>query len=437
MRSSREWISCTRFCNSTSFLACSYFNWFCKFTASPLYTSKCIIKWKLLIEPRQAKMCLRVMSGQRRPRSDCANHGCLSAPRIIGYLECINREQRIRWDLARAQDDLNLPILRMLKGTFSLDAAQLTFRFWLDMDYSSLCRFYFNLGATHTDILYFLAQIHGVCVSKRTVDRCLVGQQRSRDNSHFTILSAVSLIEKEIKKQLSALQNIPDSAFIHRRCIRDSIAITKYTVEILMEILDPVKVESRLRRKIRRQGSIGPGPDYIWHIGYCPGLHQYGLNLHACMDGFSGYIVFANACTVHSTGQRVADSYLQTVEMCNGCPVCIIGNNGLKSDKLAQMQTILTGANTFLQTQNVKVSGLQAFWKFVRDHFTQRKTITSANWMKEEILIKVLYDLNILAGAQHSLQGCIRKKRRLRSACASEQSYNISLCCLSEYALDP
>ena len=49
----------------------------------------------------------------------------LSANRIIDTMECINGEQRPGWDLAHAQDDMNLHILRMLKGSFSLGEAQL------------------------------------------------------------------------------------------------------------------------------------------------------------------------------------------------------------------------------------------------------------------------------------------------------------------------
>ena len=38
----------------------------------------------------------------------------------------MNGEQRPGWYFARAQDDLNVRILRMLEDTFSLDAAQTT-----------------------------------------------------------------------------------------------------------------------------------------------------------------------------------------------------------------------------------------------------------------------------------------------------------------------
>ena len=45
---------------------------------------------------------------------------CQSAYRIIGNTECMNEEQRPGWYFTHAQDDLNLLILRMFEGTFSL-----------------------------------------------------------------------------------------------------------------------------------------------------------------------------------------------------------------------------------------------------------------------------------------------------------------------------
>ena len=39
--------------------------------------------------------------------------------------ECMNGGQRPGWFFAHAQDDLNLPILHMFKGSFSLDVVQM------------------------------------------------------------------------------------------------------------------------------------------------------------------------------------------------------------------------------------------------------------------------------------------------------------------------
>ena len=78
-------------------------------------------------------LCKNVSSdicGQRRPRSACASAQSdqgLHCPltKSLATTECMNREQVAGWYFARAQDDVNPHILRMLEGTFLLDAAQM------------------------------------------------------------------------------------------------------------------------------------------------------------------------------------------------------------------------------------------------------------------------------------------------------------------------
>ena len=71
-------------------------------------------------------MCLWVVCGQRRPRSDCADAQSdlgLQCPltESLDTTECMNGEHRPGQYFAPAQDDLNLHILRMLEGTVSIE----------------------------------------------------------------------------------------------------------------------------------------------------------------------------------------------------------------------------------------------------------------------------------------------------------------------------
>ena len=73
---------------------------------------------------------LRVMCGQQRPRSGCADEPSdqdLRCPQTesLDTIECFNAKQMPGWDFAHVHDDVNPHILRMLEGTFSLNAAHL------------------------------------------------------------------------------------------------------------------------------------------------------------------------------------------------------------------------------------------------------------------------------------------------------------------------
>ena len=67
------------------------------------------------------------MYRQRWPRSDPAfaqlSVPLLSAARIMDTIECVDREQRPEWDRGHVQGDVNLHILHLREGIFSLDSA--------------------------------------------------------------------------------------------------------------------------------------------------------------------------------------------------------------------------------------------------------------------------------------------------------------------------
>ena len=82
-------------------------------------------KWAVSFENASSGIC-----GQRRPRSDCASAQSDQGLRrplteSLDTIACITGEQRLGGYFAHAQDDLNLRILRVFGGTFSLGAAQI------------------------------------------------------------------------------------------------------------------------------------------------------------------------------------------------------------------------------------------------------------------------------------------------------------------------
>ena len=81
--------------------------------------------------------------GQWRPRSACAeacaspqsDQGCLfSVAEAFDTKECTDRQQRLWWDCADVQDDLNMCILHILKDIILLDVTNL-----LNKKYYHIC----------------------------------------------------------------------------------------------------------------------------------------------------------------------------------------------------------------------------------------------------------------------------------------------------------
>ena len=109
-------------------------------TSSLMYDSDSRIVNGVLAHKREANAQISLKNMQsdqslyysrhaRKAKAQIRLRGCavwfgpsLSAARIIGYYG----ERISGWHLAHAQDDVNPHILRMLEGTFSLDAAHIT-----------------------------------------------------------------------------------------------------------------------------------------------------------------------------------------------------------------------------------------------------------------------------------------------------------------------
>ena len=82
-------------------------------------------------------------------------------------------------------------------------------------DHSKLCRFYFHLGFGYADILCFLAAVHDVAISIRTLTRIL------RSQGHFTRRSFTDLLEvaQFIEGQILSSGSQQGYRWIHLRCI--------------------------------------------------------------------------------------------------------------------------------------------------------------------------------------------------------------------------
>ena len=270
------------------------------------------------------------------------------------------------------------------------------------MDRSSLCRFYFDIGASHTDILHFIAQIHGICISMRTLMRHLGVIQKRRKRTPSSIIHAASFIEKKIRNHLHAFRGIPESDLIFEACVYERIEITKDTVEILTKILDPVNTEYRLRRKMRRTGFIGHGPDYIWHVGRFSDLKQCGYSILVCMDGFSGYIILASLFKINDWESEIARFFLKIIKMRKGYPVLMKGNLSTQSDYLDRIQDCLSGMHGFINDTRSCHLRLKQFWKCVQSRSLQAWLNIYASSKKEDQFIN--------CSDRNSLQNCLAKQ---------------------------
>ena len=62
----------------------------------------------------------------------------------------------------------------------------------------------------------------------------------------------------------------------------------------MLEVLwfvDSEGVEQRSRHRLKRRLYSVPGPNYLWHLDGYDKLKRYGFAIHACVDGFSRFVI--------------------------------------------------------------------------------------------------------------------------------------------------
>jgi hypothetical protein len=136
--------------------------------------------------------------------------------------------------------------------------------------------------------------------------------------------------------------------------------------------INPEAVERRRRDLQRHRGEyIVPGPNFIWSVDGYMKLKPYGVEVYACIDAYSRYVVWVyvgiSACTAVSCLRQ----FLETLETIEQQPRFVRSDRGVETVMLAdahyQLQTF---AEPELQFQDCYLYGtstanqrIEAWWQ--------------------------------------------------------------------------
>lgn len=238
------------------------------------------------------------------------------------------------------------------------------------MEQLGLVKFYFRLGLNYNEILASLAYNHGVILSKRSLHRILRlgGLFRRKYKSDLVDLAVF------MEELLQTDGNLHGYRWMHLRCIQRGFVASLEDVRLLLKILDPVGVQLRSGRRMHRREYISRGPNFIWHFDSYDKLKPYGLCINGCIDGFSRTIIWLDVYSTSSDPRVVAGYYMEAVQTRKGCPQKMRGDMGTENGHVAEMQTFLTGNNSFLYGKSCHNQRIESWWGILRRHSAQ-------NWM--------------------------------------------------------
>ena len=182
----------------------------------------------------------------------------------------------------------------------------------------ALIKRYFRIGYNNNkEILSLLAHRHGVVISIRTLKRLCQRLGLFRRKNHTNLEEVAAFIQNEI----AGTGQMQGYRWLHLRAIQRGYVVSQDTVRQLIKLLDPVGVELRQTRRLRRRHYRTRGPNALWHMDGYDKLKPYGIAINGCIDGFSRYVVWMEAYKTNNDPKVIADYFISSIAagLLQGC----------------------------------------------------------------------------------------------------------------------
>ena len=102
--------------------------------------------------------------------------------------------------------------------------------------------------------------------------------------------------------------------------VKYNVNISKNNVRKVLKELNPSDVQDSWRKLITRRVYGTNGPADIYHIDGNDKLKRWGFEIHGCIDGFSGNILWLHVSTSSNDPLIIANFYLSCISKYKMCP---------------------------------------------------------------------------------------------------------------------
>ena len=152
------------------------------------------------------------------------------------------------------------------------------------MEHDAYIQLYFSLGLQYKEIINALALNHRIIISMRTLKRSLKTLLMLKNKSD--VMDVARFITENIRRGSHYGYRL-----MHLRCIQHGFVVSRETVRLLIQILDPEGVLLRNHNRLRRRAYFARGPNFIWHFDSYDKLTPFGFCISGCIDGFSRFVI--------------------------------------------------------------------------------------------------------------------------------------------------
>ena len=171
-----------------------------------------------------------------------------------------------------------------------------------------------------------------------------------------------------IAMELEASGQMHGSRWLHVKCRKNGLNVTREVVRLILKMLDPEGVEIRQRKRLRRRKYASKGPNYCWHADGYDKLKPYGIAIHGCIDGFSRKIIWLKAHNSNNDPYIIGGYYLQSVKELGGCPFRVRTDFGTENGNMEVMQRVFRqdAPACFLYGSSQLNQRIESWWGILR-----------------------------------------------------------------------
>lgn len=225
-----------------------------------------------------------------------------------------------------------------------------------------------DYGMTHREIALTLLDIHGYYISERHIRRVLSSNNLRRHGPYSQIDDVFNFIQELLYGSSSYL----GYRFLYHKCRAAGFLIPQEAVRLILQLLDPEGVAFRISRRLLRRRYYANGPNYIWHLDGYDKLVPFGIGISACVDGFSRYVIWAEAYKTNKNPRIVAGYYFQSVSELNACPNILRVDAGTENVTCLRLQQLFRENNGIVPDQCTIVGAstanqrIESWWAMYR-----------------------------------------------------------------------
>lgn len=239
------------------------------------------------------------------------------------------------------------------------------------METDEFIKHYFHLGLSHKEICLHLEN-HQVYISIRTLKRKLKKLNLCRRLNFSPYNDVYQFIETQIHSSCQ----LHGYKWMHRKCLNVGLVVTQSMVSEILHVIDPIGIEVRKKKKLRRRMYNNKGPNFLWHTDCYDKLKPFGISISGCIDGFSRFVIWMEAVPSCNDPRIISGFFFNAVRELGGCPKTIRADAGTENRHIKQIQTffhrdIASNRPPFIYGTSPANQRIEAWWSILRKHNSQ------------------------------------------------------------------